>query len=583
MKTKLLLLPLFALLLWSCDPNDDGGGTSVTDAQFAENFGPTASRDFIGQVVDRDNQAVVGATVTIGSSTAQTDVHGVFAIEDANVHQKFAYIKVTKPGYFDGSRSLVPMAGKNNVKIMLIPATPIATIASGSTADVEFSNGTKVTFDGAFEDENGVTYTGNVSVSMFHLEASDDNISSLMPGMLYAKGDDGNPKVLNTFGMLNVELRGSAGQKLNIAEGHTAEIAMKIDNSQLATAPNSIPLWHFDEAVGYWKQDGTATKQGGYYIGEVSHFSWWNCDAFESVVYLTVTVQDAVGNPMPNVGIQLVTAANFTSSIQITGNTGQVDGAIPAGQELTLNVYDVCGNIAHTETVGPFTADTNAITVQLTQSATETVLVTGTIVDCDGQPVTSGYVLASSGNNNWVVPIENGVVSYNVLMCSGNSQTVDLIAYDILSGQGTGSTSVILTAPTTDFGVVSTCDLMDEFVSFQVGSMPIQVLTEDILALFDSAGHALVIFADIEPSGYAFTLTGDQNTPGTYTSPEFISNGYKNNIGFVLGDNSPDAQYNLQTVGSNVGDFINMSITGTYNGPNGPQNVSVIVHVRRDN
>src|SRR6478672_8027233 len=112
MKIRLLFLFLTALL-WSCEPSDDNSGSSVTDEQFAQNFGAAASRDFIGQVVDMDNHAIAGATVTIGSSTVQTDANGVFIINNADVHEKFAYVKATKSGFLDGSRALVPTTGKN--------------------------------------------------------------------------------------------------------------------------------------------------------------------------------------------------------------------------------------------------------------------------------------------------------------------------------------------------------------------------------------------------------------------------------------------------------------------------------------
>lgn len=117
------------------------------------------------------------------------------------------------------------------------------------------SNGTKVVFDGAFQEENGNNYSGSVQVAIFNLLPSDDNISKLMPGMLYAQTETNEQAVLETFGMINVELRGSAGQKLNLKNGHTADITMRIDDSQLATAPNTIPLWHFDEERGYWKEE----------------------------------------------------------------------------------------------------------------------------------------------------------------------------------------------------------------------------------------------------------------------------------------------------------------------------------------
>ena len=240
------LVSFFCLLLLSitfnsCNLDDGNSSTIQDDDAFAQNFGSAVNRDFIGQVVDVDNHPIQGVTITIGTSIAQTDINGVFIINDANVHEKFAYIKATKSGYIDGSRAMVPTNGKNNVKIMLLPNAPLQTIQSGVESEVSIYSGTKVKFDGAFQDENGYDYTGEVQVAMFHLTPSDENISKLMPGMLYGQRENNEQAVLETFGMLNVELRGSAGQKLNIKTGHEAEITVRIDDSQLATAPSSIP------------------------------------------------------------------------------------------------------------------------------------------------------------------------------------------------------------------------------------------------------------------------------------------------------------------------------------------------------
>ncbi|MBP8157818.1 MAG: hypothetical protein KAX93_05520, partial [Flavobacterium sp.] len=216
---------LFAALLLvvafsSCESNDDSTtNPSPNDETFAQNFGSQVSRDFIGQVVDTNNQPIQGVTIKIGSSTTQTDVNGVFILNAANVYQKFAFIKATKSGYIDGSRSMVPTTGKNNVKIMLLANTPIQTVQSGVASEVALPSGTKVVFDGAFEDANGNDYSGSVQVAMFHLLPSDDNINKLMPGMLYAQTENNEEAILETFGMMNIELRGSAGQKLNIKEG----------------------------------------------------------------------------------------------------------------------------------------------------------------------------------------------------------------------------------------------------------------------------------------------------------------------------------------------------------------------------
>ena len=71
-KTKLILGLLFAFIIISCDPNDSNV-SSQNDDTFAENFGSTVSKDFIGQVVDTDNHPIQNAEIKIGTSTVQTE------------------------------------------------------------------------------------------------------------------------------------------------------------------------------------------------------------------------------------------------------------------------------------------------------------------------------------------------------------------------------------------------------------------------------------------------------------------------------------------------------------------------------
>ncbi len=256
----LVLLSAFGLVI-SCDPNENNNSND----DFADNFGNTALKDFLGQVVDENNDPIQNVTINIGTSTVQTDVNGVFIINDASVYEKFAYIKASKAGFIDGSRALVPTNGVNNVKIMMLSGTIAGTVASGATSNVTLSNGTKVVFDGNFKTETGTAYSGSVSVIMHHLDPADPSVADKMPGMLFAQNSNGEARVLETYGMMNVELRGSAGQKLQIT--NTAQIEMPITATQQATAPATIPLWHFDETKGYWKEDGVATKTGNKYVG----------------------------------------------------------------------------------------------------------------------------------------------------------------------------------------------------------------------------------------------------------------------------------------------------------------------------
>ena len=90
-------ISLLALgLIAGCNPNDDSNSNN-NDSDFVQNFGNEAVRDFIGQVVDENGNPIQAAEVKIGTSTVQTDVNGVFIINGANVHTRFAYITAKKP------------------------------------------------------------------------------------------------------------------------------------------------------------------------------------------------------------------------------------------------------------------------------------------------------------------------------------------------------------------------------------------------------------------------------------------------------------------------------------------------------
>lgn len=591
---KIKLLPvilMFVFAFTSCDPSESKG-SSQNDDTFAENFGNGASKDFIGQVVDTNNHPIQNATVTIGTSTIQTDVNGVFIINNASVHEKFAYIKVAKAGYIDGSRAMVPTSGKNNVKIMMIPNSPLETIQSGVESEVALPSGTKVTFDGAFQDENGNPYSGSVSVAMYHLLPGNQNIDKLMPGMLYAQTKNNQEAVLETFGMLNVELRGSGGQKLNLMEGHTAEITMKIDDSQTGTAPSSIPLWHFDEAKGYWKEDGEATKVGNNYVGEVSHFSWWNCDQYSSTAMLTLTIVDVEGNPISNLGVKLtVNAVNFSSYVQLTDSSGSISGVVPSNEVMTLVVYNQCNDIVYTSQIGPFTSSTILPQITLNTSSTPVTRITGSLIKCNSSKVTNGYVkLARNGRVSFSTVDNNGNFSFREIYCPASPQFT-LTGIDFDNYQSTGDITYNAIEGITSIGGLMACNTISEFVSYKVDDYPPQILTNYIMAEWSVSEHLFYAGAnnsDMPPAGYAsdtnyFTFVGNSKQPGTYQNMDFFASFSFGNIGSLSGSFSGpnNVKFHLNKFGS-VGDYIDITCEGTFDDWYGvTRHISAIAHLKR--
>ncbi|MEF3079904.1 carboxypeptidase-like regulatory domain-containing protein [Winogradskyella poriferorum] len=596
----ILILLLSLTVVTSCLSDDEsiGGGDpqeNIPDT-FSEYFGNEISRDFLGTVIDKNHNPIEGVTITIGSETATTDSNGVFMINGATVKQRFGYIKAEKDGYIHASRSVVPSIGTNKVTIMMLEATVVGSVTSGTSGTVTATNGSSVSFDGNFIKEDGSTYDGSVDVILHHLDPADDDMPMQMPGMLYAENENGAERMLQTLGMLAVELRGSGGEDLNLAEGSTSEIKVPVDASLISIAPATIPLWYFDEANGYWKEEGQATLQGNMYVGTVSHFSFWNCDIPTEAITLCVTATNEDNVPLANMYVS-ITSATFGTTYGHTNENGEVCGYVPSNESLELNVYsyDLCGdNPLHTETVGPFTVDSNITVIVPDNPDIIEETVVGTFNTCDGNAVTDGYVKLSYGYQTFIDTVTNGEFEINLLRCSDNN-TFTIEASDYVNLQVTDSISYTFATPITNIGTISACNAITEFIEYTIDDGESTFIFENISANFytDSPNYpdpTLDIFASSNDQGNCYYMYGALNDPdylGTYDN--YIFDPGTNDTGFFIGECINVAQesnniiYNLTALGE-VGEYIDINFSGSYEDWNGnAHNINGVVHVLRDN
>ncbi|RZN84479.1 MAG: carboxypeptidase regulatory-like domain-containing protein [Winogradskyella sp.] len=432
-----------------------------SDEDFIENFGDQISASFLGRVVDENNNPIEGVNIQIENATAITDAFGVFSIRDANVYERFAYIRAEKIGYINGSRALVPSESEiNQVQIMLLEKTVTETISSGESSTVSLSNGSEITFDGNFVSASGATYLGPVNVTLKHLSPDDDNMSAMMPGMLYAQNASGNDVALETYGMLAVELSTSGGEPLQLAENSKSRITIPLA-TDVTNPPATIPLWYFDENVGYWKEDGGAILQGNQYIGEVSHFTFWNYDYPYPAVNLCITLRDTNGNILPNTALDLYSELlNATGTYGFTNSNGEECGLVPADEELTITVYSpLCTNQPFTATIGPFSFDVNTtVIVDLENDIT----FTGSFLTCEGLNVSNGYVQLSIDGISQIIPVTDGVIDYTFNSCG-----VTNYSYKGIDLENSQETQVFTGAindstETIDAGSFSACDTFED-------------------------------------------------------------------------------------------------------------------------
>ncbi|MGN7708015.1 carboxypeptidase-like regulatory domain-containing protein [Chryseobacterium sp. JV274] len=590
---KFYLLLLLFVLMFSCknetfsEIEDD-----TTNPPSNYNFGNTAQKNFQGVVLDTNGLPVSGATVTIGTSTVTTNLKGFFTFKNASVKENFAHIKVTKSGYVNASRVLVPTNGINRVNIMMIPATTTSTITTGSTSTVSLPNGTKVKFDGSFKDANGNAYSGNVSVGVFHLAPSNQYLNELMPGSFLATNSGGNARIMETFGMLHVQLTGTAGQNLQLANGHTAEITVPVDATQTSSSPTTIPLWSYNEDTGMWKEEGSATKIGNAYVGTVSHFSWWNYDAQFEQATMKVTVKNSAGQVLPNTKVALKRSSQTYETYGMTDNAGVVSGIVPAGETLSLKVYDVCNNVIYTSNVGPF--PTGVITtisdIVVNPSTSTSYTIQGVLKTCANANVSDGYVeLKPTVSTNYFqymsVPVDNnGGFIFNTYSCTANPQ-FRYEGFDNVNFLSTNEVTFTATSTTMNLGNIMACNSVNEFVSYKIDNQPIinlsgsfNVQWTGLTSTSPNLPAKQLRIISTNPIGPTFFMT-QNNMTGITAS--FTNNYMFEFSGGSITSNNGNLVVDITAFGA-LGDYIDFTVNGTFTDNSGNHTFTATGHVKRD-
>ena len=554
----LCIIALLFAILHACNKKDSHGSGSGHQAEFVR---ATIS----GRVTDENKLPVTGANVTAGATTIATDADGYFTIRNVYVDKNAALIKVEKAGYFLGTKTIMAEVEKNNpVTIQLMPKTVAGTIsgANGGEVTVPASGGSiRLEANSVIDPQSNKPYTGAVTVSAFFIDPSADNFREIMPGALRGINTNNEETGLQSFGMLAVELNGAGGEKLQIAAGKKATLHFPIPQELSSQVPATIPLWSLDETTGLWKEEGQATRQGNEYVGQVSHFSFWNCDAPFPIVNFTVTIKDQQGQPFS--GVEAVVSNSVSDTISISGNgftnaDGVVKGALPANRNLTLKVYDKCRNLLHTQNIGPFTTETDLGTITISFQKAQ-VTVSGSVINCNNAPVANGYVLLQLEGLYYSIPVTNGNFSQAIARCGTGQVTATLQAYDLANNVAGTTISIPVTGNTIQAGQLFACGgtALNSYINYTVDGVSFLVAppADTIIAIKSNQSTIIGAFPrnDTTKTHIVFLLTGSNSVSSLYV--------YKGDKAYM--PNSPGAAATVTENGSAVGEYVSGAFSGT--------------------
>ncbi|MDB5192734.1 MAG: carboxypeptidase regulatory-like protein [Segetibacter sp.] len=501
--------------LFSCQKEIGGSGNTPPTIDNTPNITTTIT----GRIVDEQNKPVQGATIKAGSSTTTTSVNGEFSLNNVSVYDKAAFVQVTKPGYFSGSRTFVANAGAvQYIEVKLLPNQSIGTINNASGGTVALANGTAVTLPASsvVVASSNVAYTGNINVSMAWIDPTSTDLTREMPGDLRGINQSNTEMGMQSFGMVAVELTGAGGEKLQIAAGKKATVKFFLPASITAAAPTDIPLWSFDETTGLWKQEGTAAKSGNFYIAEVSHFSFWNCDAQFPIVDFTATIKNQSGEPLKHKLVRIRRTAVNSYSTGFTDSLGIVKGKVPSNEPLVVEVvagYTCSNTILHTQNIGPFASAAN-ISVTVTVNAQQVSVVTGTATNCAGTPLLNGSADLIINEQTYRASVTNGSFTFTLFTCSG-PQTGKLVVTDLATNQQGTPTTITVATGNNNTGAITACGTsVNQFINYTLNGNAYSLIPPG-----DSLSARLIQ----QPVGTS--IQGYSQSQGTYRSLSFTFSG----------------------------------------------------------
>lgn len=518
MNTKnLLLLISITLLSWSSCRKD-----SITTEMIRVDVEPEINIESTinGFITDLDGDPIADAQVSILDGYTYTNEFGFFEITGL-VNEKLAVLKVEKPGYFDQFETLIPAKNATSqTRIKLIEKGTPQVFASSAGGTFTINGNTTVTFiPTGFLDEQGNLYNGDVSMYSYYIDPTHTDVDQIMPGNLMARNTDNELRVLESYGMIKVILEGESGQKLDVYP--SASLFVEIPDELLDSAPEDIPLWYFDEEKGIWREEGSAVLSNGKYSGPVKHFTFWNCDVPNEVTQISGQIFDNKGVATLSVRItDLSTGASFTSW---TDDQGGFSGFVPQNVDLLLEILDICGdNVLFSQNIGPFSSEVEDLGIFNVSDNTNFSLVTGTLVDCNQQPISNGIVFFQIPTHSFYQQTTtNSSGEFSSLIPTCDLAEIELSGVDPSTGL-VSTTQTLTVNPNIDAGEIEVCVDVDPSlgsVVINVNGFPPKVFDNCYVSIQDgnnndTLGYSFIYYEDLgngDTINYYFILEEANN------------------------------------------------------------------------
>jgi hypothetical protein len=244
-----------------------------------------------------------------------------------------------------------------------------------------------------------------------------------------------------------------------------------------------------------------------------------------------VTIKDQNNQPLryTEVVLKIIGDTVNPAANGFTDSSGKVTGPVPVNKTMQMVVYNNCGVPIHTQQIGPFTANTDIGVVTVNTPAQIQVTISGTVVNCTGNPVTNGVVNVLLNGKNNRTTINNGNFSMVINRCEATAATAQLQALDLGTSQQGPAVNLNVTSGSANAGQLNGCGSpINQFVNYTVAGNNYLLLANEISVYKD--GGLYINGTGPNQSFYiSFSFPTTVNAPGTYPLNSLNLTNYQKN------------------------------------------------------
>lgn len=316
----LMAIASFVVMFSGCNSGSESDLKNCDDYVYVDSV---SSTHVYGLVRDVNGNALDNVLVTSGKDTVVTSENGAYSLEKCRAVNGRCVVKFEGHEYFSVVRTANIVDDEARIDAVLMPQDS----KEGVTEVTRFSNreGTTIKVgnmqvvipaNALVYQKDGSEFNGSVFASAYYLNPNSETFTKEMPGSdMSGVTVDGKDVILLSYGMVEVSLKDSVDQKLQLKEGMESTLSFPIPEGFTEEQQyEKIPLWYFDEVKGTWIEEGIATKNGDSYTGNVKHFSWYNLDWPNRRATIEGRVTNKDGKPLPNVLVTVSQTSAYTDT-----------------------------------------------------------------------------------------------------------------------------------------------------------------------------------------------------------------------------------------------------------------------------